>query len=357
MARQWIGWMAACVAVCGTALPASAAAFDIVINAGPNLSNNPAALAAFERAAAEWEAVISTPMRVNVNAEIQSFGAGNTNIIGGANIFVPSYDPNQPYDTVRNAMAARSTRPGNAVLAFLPTSAQATANVPSGKSLDTTTIGLTRANLKALGLVANRTTDTAVDGYIDFNSDFTFAYDRASLNGTNVDFQTAAAHELGHVLGFLSDADDFDNYPTIPNTNLTTLDFFRFNAANVPTSFAEFTTKPRELRPGQEAVFSDTVMSVAMSTGANLGDGNQASHWKDDFLFNPNTNTLFIGPHLGMMDPTLNNGDYWTLTAADLRAFELIGYDVVPEPTGGALVVGVLIVLTFRRRRTVVESM
>src|SRR5262245_16859602 len=42
------------------AVPAEGA-FDIVIVPGPGLQANPAALAAFERAAARWEAVIRDP--------------------------------------------------------------------------------------------------------------------------------------------------------------------------------------------------------------------------------------------------------------------------------------------------------
>jgi MYXO-CTERM domain-containing protein len=50
------------------------------------------------------------------------------------------------------------------------------------------------------------------------------------------------------------------------------------------------------------------------------GDGDQASHWKD-------------GLSIGLMDPTLNFAELSLITAADVRALDLIGWDVVPEPS------------------------
>ena len=60
------------------------------------------------------------------------------------------------------------------------------------------------------------------------------------------------------------------------------LDLFRFNIANTPSNAAAFTSTPRELRPGQTSVTSDTSNSWLMSTGVAHGDGRQASHWKDN---------------------------------------------------------------------------
>jgi hypothetical protein len=130
-------------------------------------------------------------------------------------------------------------------------------------------------------------------------------------------------------------------------SNATTLDLFRFATNMMPTTPEEFTNFPREMRPGVEANFSDLVNAFRMSTGANFGDGNQASHWKDDFIFN--NNQIYFGPLIGVMDPTLPFGFLESITAADLRALELIGYDTVPEPSVMGLVVlgGALL----RRRR------
>ncbi|MEI6357170.1 MAG: hypothetical protein WCP53_08705, partial [Verrucomicrobiota bacterium] len=66
------------------------------------------------------------------------------------------------------------------------------------------------------------------------------------------------------------------------------------------------------------------------STGLTQGDGRQASHWKDN-----------LG--LGVMDPTLAAQEIEAISLLDLRAFDLIGYDLapVPEPTTWAAIIGI----------------
>lgn len=327
------------------ALPAHALGlFEINLIPGPGLQANQAALDAFRRAAAEWESQISNPIRVNVTADLGTFS--DPNIIGSTGY--GSENLNLDYTTVRDRMVARANRPGDSILASIPDSAHVKAIVPTGTTFDNTTIGLTRANQKALGLIANPKTDTVVDGQITFNQAFTFDYDsRDGVDSNKVDFQTAAAHELGHVLGFLSDVDDFDNGAT--SDNATTLDLFRFNKLIKPTTADEFRILPRELRPGEESVTTDLANEYAMSTGQNQGDGRQASHWKDDFIFDGTT--FIINPLIGIMDPTLDNGTVETVGPADVRAMELIGYDT-PEPGSVMLLaIGAIAALGRRRRR------
>lgn len=330
---------------CASPTARAAGLFQINLIPGPGLAANPDALAAFQRAADEWSAAISNPIKVNIAADLGTFE--DPNIIGATGY--GNENLNLDYTTVRNAMAARANRPGNAVLAHLPTSAELAVNVLPGAELTylTGTIGILRANQKALGIIPNALTDNVVDGEITFNQAFTFDYDsRDGVDPSKVDFQTAAAHEIGHVLGFVSDTDDYDREGPIPD-NVTTLDLFRFNAANKPTTFEQFKLLPRELRPGQAAVTSDTVSEYNMSTGASRGDGNQASHWQDDFRFD-GTNFI-IGPLIGIMDPTLADGTIENVGPADLRAMELIGYDT-PEP-GAAMMLSTLGALTLLRRR------
>jgi hypothetical protein len=329
--------------------PAARAVGDFTIHLylGDGLTANPAAVAAFQRAAGEWEQYVSNPIRVNIEADLGTFG--DPRIIGSTGFGTEPV--NLDWSMVRATMVARANRPGNAVLAHLPTVAELHANVPNlpGASFDPTTIGILRANQKALGLIANPLTDPLTDGQITFNSAFSFDYDRGDgIDADKMDFQTVAAHEIGHVLGFISDTDDYDRFGGIPD-NATTLDLFRFAADDKPATFDQFRTFARELRPGIEAVTTDLVNEYNMSTGANSGDTNQASHWKDDFLVVGDT--IFIGPLIGLMDPTLPFGVTEEVSATDLRAMELIGYDT-PEPGAtGLLMVTALASLAARRRR------
>lgn len=50
-----------------------------------------------------------------------------------------------------------------------------------------------------------------------------------------------------------------------------------------------------------------------------MGDGRQASHWRDNDL---------SGTLMGMMDPTLDTGQTFEITYADKWALDLIGYDI-----------------------------
>jgi hypothetical protein len=276
--RRSIGAPAVCAVACvlgalGVA-PVARGIGDFKINLyiGPGLAANPDAVAAFGRAAADWESHISNPIRVNIEAELTTFG-GNTNVIGATGF--GDEQINLPYDTVRDAMAARANRPGNQILAYLPTSAQINANIPAAPNnvFDKQTMGVLRANQKALGLIDNAVNDPITDGTITFNSDFTFDYDRPDgVDADKIDFQTVATHEIGHLLGFISDTDDYDRFTGISD-NVSTFDLFRFDANNKPTTPEEFRTFPRELRPGVEAVTTDLTSEYPMSTGINGSDG------------------------------------------------------------------------------------
>ena len=308
----------------------------ININAGAGLASNSEALSAFQAAANEWSSRISTDIVVNIDADLVNLG--NSSVIGSASSTLLETN----YNSIRNAMAAHAVAsPNLAILAALPTAAQFTASLPAGFSLNAN-MALTQANAKALGLGSL----TATDATISFNSQFAFAYTSAQLNGSNVDFQTVAAHEIGHALGFVS-AVDFVDTNALTSIRPLPLDLFRFSSVQLPTNVIGFTTNTRSLTPGSNDFISDTLNSFQMSTGASQGDGRQASHWKADEL------TLL---NLGIMDPTLANGVSTLVSENDLRAMSLIGYTIVSVPEPGSivlLVVGLsLTSCRFARRRT-----
>lgn len=320
------------------------AQITIVINPGAGLSGNANALAAFNRAATMWTDRLTTTsavgaITIQIDADLTNLG--NPGVIGqtGSAAFTRSYGE------VRDKIAATAAgQPGKAILTSLPNSVQIlnALTLPTGRTFDGT-VTMTTANAKAIGYNPG----AGADAMITFNSQFNFDYDRT--NGvTGTDFQTVAAHEIGHALGFVSAVDDIDvtTAGDYPNITLNPLDLVRFNSNGPkPTTAAEFATTARELRPGREAVTSDTVNEYRMSTGVTNGDGRQASHWKDGDL---------LGPRIGIMDPTLGAGEVWEISAADLRAFELIGYNLtpVPEPATvlGLAAAGWAMVVRVRRR-------
>src|SRR5262245_18128895 len=298
------------------------AALTININAGAGLAGNAAALAAFDRAANQWEAVFSDNVTVNINADLTNLG--NPTIIGQASRTLLFGG----YTTIRNAMVADAADEGadDSIAALLPTAAQFTAVVPIGFTLSGNTI-LTQANAIALGLV-NPTAGT--DASITFNNQFSFDFDNSNgVGGGLMDFASVALHEIGHALGFISAVDDVDGaapFAILPST----LDLFRFGNAvgQNPTNTAQFTSFPRFLAPAGDPRFDDLTNEWRFSTGLTQGDGRQASHWKDNDL---------TGVYIGAMDPTLSFGAILPLTFAEVRALDLIGWDsaaaaAVPEP-------------------------
>ena len=122
----------------------------------------------------------------------------------------------------------------------------------------------------------------------------------------------------------------------------STLDLFRFstdslaNDAGVPDMTANADTKSFSIDGGVSGLGT-------FSTGVNLGDGRQASHWEDNF-------------GLGLMDPTLVVGEFLEISELDLTAFDVIRWDrFTPVPETGVLsvwIVGVIGFLTRRRSRT-----
>ncbi|MCE9545500.1 MAG: NF038122 family metalloprotease [Planctomycetia bacterium] len=313
--------VAACAAtlcwLLGLAAAQPAQAMTIVISPGATLSANSAALAAFNRAANQWSAIYTDPITITINADLQNMGSPT--ILGSTNAVVLQAD----YNTIRNAMVSdAAAEPDDTIVSFLPTAAQFTATLPANFSLGTNILA-TKANLKALGFTGLDTSFGVSDATMTFNSGFAFDYDRSNgLTGGTYDFESVAAHEIGHVLGFISSVDTVDQTSS-GTISPFTLDLFRFaeGTAADPATQAQFTTFARLLSPNVAANTDDIDNEWRMSTGQSKGDGRQASHWLD------------INPPIGIMDPTLASATTVNISNADMRAFDLIGYNLIRNDT------------------------
>jgi hypothetical protein len=329
--------------------------FTIVINAGSTLAANTAALAAFNRAAAQWEARISDPVTITINADLANLGSTTT--IGQSSTVMLQAD----YATIRDQVVSDAAdEADDQIVSYLPNASQFSAVLPEGFGLDGNLIG-SKANLKALGFTELDEDFGTTDATIKFNTRFRFDYDnRDGVTSGTMDFETVAAHELGHALGFLSTVDAIDKAllnSTTGNVGPTTLDLFRFDNDSTldPSTTAEFTTYARSLVPNSDEITDQVLapwgdLSAAefrMSTGSYTGDGRQASHWKDNDL---------TGSMIGVMDPTLGYTQVNPISEADFRALDLIGYEISAIPEPGTLVllalaVPCLLAYVWRRRR------
>jgi len=191
----------------------------------------------------QWEAFISDPITVTFDVD---FGALATGVAATAT----PVSLIAPYDTVRNALVLDAAAETDDLIALaLPTAAQATFDVPANLTLSGN-LEATKANLKALGFPGLDAAFGVSDGQITFSTAVPFDFDNSDgVSPGTIDFEAAAAHEIGHLLGFASVVDEVDllleNGVTDAVITPTPFDLYRFEdgSANDPLTFADFTTE------------------------------------------------------------------------------------------------------------------
>ncbi|AFY65602.1 NF038122 family metalloprotease [Geitlerinema sp. PCC 7407] len=290
------------------------------------------AIAGFRAAGDLWSSVVTDDVVVNLEV---SFLSLESDILGRAQSTEQLYR----YSAVRSALLQDVSSQDDAIAtSFLPGGDSVdlwinyTENSPSGVGSPTpyrdsdgdannANLRLTSANAKALGLP----TSSLSDGLIRFNRDFQWDFDRSDgIAAGTFDFIGAAAHEIGHILGFNSGVDVLDTNSPLEMQGdryffrddqmafVSPLDLFRYSDASRSVGIPDWTAG--ESRK-YFSIDGGTTAIVDFATGAIHGDGQSASHWKQ-------------GQTLGMMDPDLRQGEILPISEEDLRAFDVIGWNL-----------------------------
>ncbi len=191
-------------------------------------------------------------------------------------------------------------------------------------SANNTTVRLTRANARALGLLA--ATASGSDASITFSSDFNWDFDPDDgIDANHFNFVFVAAHEIGHMLGFTSGVDILDGnsppqggpFNSNQFTYVSAADLFRFSTNSVAEG-AGTIDWAADNRPKFFAIDGGTTNLAEYSRGRHFGDGQQASHWRDN-------------QGLGLMDPTVAPGEVSQITDLDAQFFDVIGYELADD--------------------------
>ncbi len=324
---------------------AGAVQANLAFNLIPDPGTPQFAVDSFTAAAGMWSAVLADDVAINLRIGYTALGAG---IVGSTE----SEFVERSYTQVLEALVARraSADDYSAYAALQPGTSYSrlinhTSNNPYGPDsatpyVDTMDrVGLTTANAKLLGLLSS---GDAVDATIRFSSDYSFSFGHGSpMPPGELDFVGAAAHEIGHALGFVSGVDDIDTLGGVyPGDNFSSnlIDLFRYSTLSLDSG-PGCTDYTADMRDKYFSVDGGASEVAQFATGLTYGDGRQASHWKDHF-------------GIGLMDPTIDYGELLDLAPADLRLFDVLGYTLVPEPVPGLLLGAGLLVLAARQWRT-----
>lgn len=343
-------FLASCLASAAFAAPARAVTFNLVDTGGAAIGTE--ARAGFEVATRYWSSVLTDDVTITIKIGYSAMGKSTVGYTSYSNEWVDledtytalAADATTTLDTIAvdnlqpltevtsgaNAGSKQLTFTSNALNETNDGYVDNVTRVDADGSTNNVTLGVTRANAQALGLTTDMdgvTIDkTATAGDVSFNSELKFDFDASDgIDSDSYDFVGVAIHEIGHVLGFSSGVDDYDNYTgTDGGTETsalekypvnTTLDLYRYSSEGTIDVSTSDSKKYLSVDGGKTQLLG----SSEMATGEIHGDGDQASHWKDVASSEQQT---------GILDPTVKRGQTLEVTALDLAAYDAIGWDV-----------------------------
>jgi hypothetical protein len=309
----------------------------------------------FRIAANYWESVLTSDAIVNFQVGFDKLDPG---VLGGTRSALFTYVPIADY---KDALAATGNSTLDATVAAnfpalsrsgsvdvivpeyndpanqLGIAAEGLRTAPDGTPL-TQTIAISTANYKALVGSGIPALDAIIDGEIIFSSDYIFDFrPNDGVNPYGSDFIGVAIHEIGHALGFLSGAQDFD-YSSVTSPYGADQSY---NPDNYWWGYAADMfryTAPGELNWAfdQPAYFSidggtSAFNGANWSSGEINGDGWQASHWQAPR--NNAGNFTCSGVKEGIMNPYLCSGQKAIVTGSDLAMLDAIGWNTAVDVT------------------------
>ena len=309
------------VALVASSASFAAQALQIVPTFGPGVSAS--AQSAFNYAAAEFQALYSDPVKVNINVV-----AGNTGLGGSSTplmFVVPA-----TYAAVRSALIADQTA---------HPSTSGGVSVAAGGSVNTvvdpTNGGVflyTTAQAKALGaLPAN---NAASDGTFTYNSTLAYTFDPNNRGSGGYDFIGVAEHEISEIMGRIPGlGGEFCGPPNPCGPNYLVYDLFRYTGNNT-----------RGMTDGAGRYFSIN-NGASNLHGYNFANGNGSDPQDWDASNPTDPYNAFTGPNQAH-----------ALNTIDATTLDVIGWDLVtavPEPAALALLLaglGVVACSAGRRR-------
>ncbi|GHB93629.1 NF038122 family metalloprotease [Cerasicoccus arenae] len=314
---------------------------------------------AIQEAANNWSAQFNDSMTVNLSYDIKpgtsSLASTYTNYTTAATTNV-RYWMQQDETSERDAIALQNLpiQAGFMFTSNLNGNSAVRGPVNMGVTAINSSMLVSRANAKALGMLAGD--DAASDGRMDVSTGFDWDFDRSDgIQPGLYDIVGTLMHEIGHALGFLSGVVNVDSAGVVDPSKIWArpLDFFRQSLASMALAqstsgvfkpVADFAWGNPVVNNIQRDVFfsydGGATQLAQFAVGPIHGLGS-ADHW-------------FTSSEVRLMNSNLAAGVLTNFTPDDIAAFDVIGFDVVPEPAHFALLAGGLALglMAWRRRRT-----